>query len=131
MLSLHQEGGTTSAVYKKTGEPEGLIWAETDLKLHFCFSEFLDCKYFHRDTNLQASLAEQVFVQNNTLWKGLGFTPHQMVLGLSSGVPGIYDVPENDNTNFSQSLNRTKAGINQNQVAPTQPHLTLGGSFPY
>ena len=27
---------------------------------------------------------------NNTLWKGLGFTPHQLVLGLSSGVPGIY-----------------------------------------
>ena len=104
---------------------------ETDLKLHFRFSEFLDCKYFHRDTNLQASIAEQVFVQNNTLWKGLGFTPHQMVLGVSSGVPGIYDVPENDNSNFSQSLNRIKAGINKNQVAPTQPHLTLGGSFSY
>ena len=34
------------------------------------------------------------------LWKGLGFSPHQQVLDLSSGVPGIYDVPENDNSNF-------------------------------
>ena len=95
------------------------------------FPEFLYCKYFHRDTYLQARLAEQVFVQNNKLWKGLGFIPHQMVLGLSSGVPGIFDVPENDNTNFSRSLNRIKAGINKNQVAPTQPHPTLGDSFPY
>ena len=66
---------------------------------------------------------------NSTLWTGLGYTPHQLVLGLSSGAPGIYDVPENDNTNFSQSLNRIKAGINKSQV--TQPHSTLGGSFPY
>ena len=55
-----------------------------------------------------------------------------MVLGLSSGVPGIYDVPEgNNNTNFAQSLNRIKVGINKNQVASTQPYLTLVGSFPY
>ena len=41
----------------------------------------------------------------------------------------IYDVPVNDNTNFSRSLKRIKAGINRSQV--TQPHSTLGGSFPY
>ena len=83
---------------KKSSEPEGLICAKMDLKLNFRFKEFLDCKNFHRDANIQARLAEQVFVQNNTLWTGLGFTPHQLVLGLNSGVPGIYDVPENDYT---------------------------------
>ena len=55
-----------------------------------------------------------------------------MVLGLSSGVPGIYDVPEgNNNTNFARSLNRIKVGINKNQVASKRPHLTLGASFLY
>ena len=68
---------------QKACEPEGLIWAKSDLK---------------------------VFVKSNTLWTGLGFTLHQLVLVLSSGVPGIYDVPENDNTNFSQ---RIKADINK------------------
>ena len=106
-----------------------MIWAESNLKPHFRFSEFLDSKYVHRDTNLQARLSGQIFIQNNT---GLGFTPHLMVLGLSSGVPGIYDVPEgNNNTNFAQSLNRIKVGINKNQVASTRPYLTLVGSFPY
>ena len=66
----------------------------------------------HKDTNLQARLGEQVFVQNNTMWKGLGFSPHQMVLGLSSGVPGVYDVPEgNNDTHFVRSLNRIKEGL--------------------
>ena len=46
-------------------------------------------------------------------------------------MPGIYDVPENANTNFSQSLNRIKAGINKSQVAQTQTQPTIGGSFPY
>ena len=42
---------------------------------------------------------------------------------------GIYGLTENDNTNFSRSLKRIKAGMNKSQV--TQPHLTLGDSFPY
>ena len=125
-------GGDDIYSLRKAGEPEGLVRAESDLKAHFCFSEFLDCNYVHRDTNLQARLSEKIFVQNNTIGKGLGFTPHQMVQGLSSGVPGIYDVPEGSNdTNFARSLNRIKEGINKNQVASTRPHLNLGGSFPY
>ena len=63
------------------------------------------------------------------LWKDLGYTPHQLVLGLSSGVPGIYEMPENDNIHFSGSMKRIKAGINKSHV--TQPHSTLGGSFLY
>ena len=77
----------------------------------------------------QDRLAEQVFVQNTSFLTGLGYTPLQLVLGLSSGVPGINDLPENDDTNFSRSLKRIKAGINKSQV--TQPHSTLGDSFPY
>ena len=125
---LHQGGGGNDLhSLQKAGEPENFIWAKSELNLNFWFTEFLDCKNFHRDTNIQAKLAEQVFVQNNTLWIGLGFTPHQLVLGLSSGVPGIYDVPENANTNISR---RIKAILNKSQVAQKQPHLTLGGSFP-
>ena len=56
----------------------------------------------HRDTNLQAKLAEKEFVQNNTMRKRLGFTPHQMILGLSSGLPGVYDIPEGMMTLTSQ-----------------------------
>ena len=85
-------------------------------------------KHCHRDTNIQARLSEQVFVHNNSLGPGLGYTPHQLVLGLSSGVPGIYDMPENDNSNFTRSLQwskqvKTKAGSHS-------PPSTLGDSFP-
>ena len=45
--------------------------------------KLLYCKHVHKDKNLQARLGELVFVQNNTVWKRLEFTPHQMVLGLS------------------------------------------------
>ena len=108
------------------------MWKESDFESCFCFSELLDCKHVDKDTNLQARLGEQVFIQNNTMWKRLGFTPHQMVLGLSTGVPGVYDIPEgNNNTHFARSLKRIKEGLAKNQVAPTRPHPTLGGSFPY
>ena len=107
----------------KAGESENLIWAKSDLKLDFKYTEFLDCKHFHRDTNIQARLAEHVFVHNNSLGTGLGYTSHQLVLGLSSVVPGIYDVPENDNSNFSQSLKKFKAGLNKSKVTqlPSTP----------
>ena len=55
-----------------------------------------------------------------------------MILGLSSGVPGIYDIPEgNNDTYFARSLKRIKEGSAKNQVAYTRHHLTPGGSFPY
>ena len=42
-----------------------------------------------------------------------------MLLGLSSGVPGVYDVPEgNNDTHFARSLNRIKEGRNKIQVTP-------------
>ena len=60
---------------QKAGKPEVLIWEKSDLKLHFRFPEFLDCKYFHRDTNLQARLAEQVFVLTTHCGKALVLLP--------------------------------------------------------
>ena len=56
------KGGDDLHSLRKAGEPEGFIWAESNLKSHFCFSEFLDCKHVHRYTNLQARLSEQIFV---------------------------------------------------------------------
>ena len=91
--------------------------------------EFLDCKHIHRSTDLQARLSDQVFVHNNTLGPGTGYTPHQLKLGMRSGVPGIYQVPESDSSRFARSLKQIKTGINKSQTK--QPPSTLGDSFPY
>ena len=74
-------------------------------------------------------LSEQVFVRNNTLGPGIGYTPHQLVLGIGSGVPGIYQVPESDSAKLALSLKRIKTGINKSQAE--QPPSTLGDGFPY
>ena len=114
----------------QAGKSKNLSWGRSDLKLgELKFTKFLDCKHVHRNTDLQVCLSEQVFVLNNTLGPGIGYTPHQLVLGMSSGVPGIYEVPESDSSKFARSLNRIKLGINKSQV--TQPPSALGDSFPY
>ena len=95
----------------------------------FKFPEFLDCKNIPSTTDLQMRLSEQVFVCNNTLGPGIGYTPHQLVLGIGSGVPGIYQVPESESSKFTRSLKRIKTGINQSQAQ--QPPSTLGDNFPY
>ena len=90
---------------RQAGSPENLKWGRSDLKLgEFKFLECLDCKHAHRTTDLQMRLSEQVFVHNNTLGPGTGYTPHQLVLGISSGAPGIYQVPESDSSKFAPSL---------------------------
>ena len=66
-------------------------------------------------------LSEQVFVRNNTLGPGIGYTPHKLVLGIGSGVPGIYQVPESESSKFTQRRKRIKTGINKSQAQhPTQ-----------
>ena len=88
----------------QAGKSENLILGRSDFKLgEFKFTEFLDCKHIHRNTDLQARLSEQVFVHNNTLGPGTGYTPHQLVLGMNSGVPGIYEVPESDSPNLLEA----------------------------
>ena len=105
-----------------------MVREESNFKPRFRFSEFLDCKYVHRDTNLQARLSDKYLYKTTLCGKGLDLPPIKWY----AMVPGIYDVPEGKNdTNFSRSLNRIKEVINKNQVASTRPHLTLGGSFPY
>ena len=102
----------------QSGKSENLNWGRSDLKLgEIKFMEFFDCKHFHRNTDLQAKLSEQVFVHNNTLGPGSGYTPHQLLLGMSSGVPGIYQLPESDSLlKFARSLKRIKSVINKSQA---------------
>ena len=51
-----------------------------------------------------------------------------MVLGLSSGVPGVYDIQEgNIETHIARSLKIIKEGLAKNQVASTRRHPTRGG----
>ena len=65
----------------QAGRSENQKWGRSDLKLgEFKFLEFLDCKHAIRTTDLQVRLSEQVFVRNNTLGPGIGYTPHQLVL---------------------------------------------------
>ena len=89
----------------------------------------LDCYHVPRTTDLQVRLSEQVFVRNNTLGPGIGYIPHLLVLGIGSGVPGIYRVSESDSSKFSRSLKIIKTGINKSQAE--QLPSTLGDSFPY
>ena len=84
---------------------------------------------FVSTTDLQMRLSEQIFVCNNTLGPGIGYTHHQLVLGIGSGVPGIYQVPESESSKFARSLIRIKSGINQTQAQ--QAPSTLRGNFPY
>ena len=114
---------------RHVGRSENIKWGRSDLKLgKFKFLEFLDCKDIPSTTDLQMRLSEQRFISNNTLGPGIGYTPHQLVLGIGSGVPGIYQVPESESSKFTRILKRIKSGINQTQA---QQALTLGGNFPY
>ena len=85
----------------QAGESENLIWGKSDLKSgEFKFTEFLDCKHVHRNTN------------TNTV--GIGYELR---------CARFDEVSENDSSNFSQSLKWIKAGINKSRV--TQPPSTL------
>ena len=44
------KGGDDLCNLRKAGEPDGLIWVESDLKPHFRFAEFLDCMYTETKT---------------------------------------------------------------------------------
>ena len=115
---------------RHAGRSENIKWGRSDLKLgKFKFSDFLDCKGIPSTTDLQFRLSERIFVYNNTLGPGIGYTPHQVVLGIGSGIPGIYQVPDSESSIFARSLKRIKAGINQTQEQ--QAPSTLGGDFPY
>ena len=67
----------------------------------FKFLDFLDCTDI---SDLQFRLSERIFVYNNTLGPGIGYTPHQVVLGIGSGIPGIFKVPDSVGSIFACSL---------------------------
>ena len=80
---------------RHAGRSENVRWDRSDLKLgKFKFLDFLDCTDISDTTDLQFRLSERIFVYNNTLGPGIGYTPHQVVLGIGSGIPGIYQVPD-------------------------------------
>ena len=115
---------------RQAGRSENLKWGRSDLKLgKFKFSDFLDFKDIPWTTDLQWRLSERIFVYNNAVGPGIGYTPHQVVLGIGSGIPGIYQVPESESSVYARSLKRLKSGINQTQAQ--QAPSTLGGDFPY
>ena len=95
----------------------------------FQFLDFLDCTDVSENTDLQFRLSERISVYNNLLSPVTGYTPQQLVLGISSGIPGIFQIPNNPDSLFAQSLKKITAGIHhaQAQVAP----ITLGVDFPY
>ena len=114
----------------RAGRSENIKWGRSDLKLgKFKFSDFLDCTDISNTTDLQFRLSERIFVYNNTLGPGIGYTPHLVVLGIGSGIPGIHQAPDSEGSIFTRSLKQIKTGIHQTQAqgAPS----TLGGDFPY
>ena len=59
------------------GRSENIIWGRSDFKLgKFKFSDFLDCTDISKTTDLQLRLSERIFVYNNTIGPGIGYTPH-------------------------------------------------------
>ena len=69
-------------------------------------------------------IAEKVFVLNNLIKPGTGYTPQQLTYGITSGVPGIFQIPRNPESFFAGSLQRVISGIHH---AP----IPLGVDFPY
>ena len=100
----------------RAGRSDSVKWGRSDLKLgKFQFSNFLDCTDCAEINNLGFRLSERVFVYNNLLSPGTGYTPHQLVFGISSGIPGIFQIPKNPDALFAQSLQRVIAGIHYAQ----------------
>ena len=58
-----------------------------------------------------------------------GYTPQQLVYGTTSGLPGLFEIPRNPNSEFARSLHRLIKGIQgtDDRAAPTP----LGMDFPY
>ena len=107
-----------------------LKWGRSDLRLgKFRFSDFLDCTDCGEVSNIGRRLSERVFIYNNLLNPGTGYTPQQMIYGISSGIPGIFQIPRHPGALFARSLQRMISGIHyaQERGAP----IPLGDDFPY
>ena len=91
--------------------------------------DFLDCTDCAEINNLGFRLSETVFVYNNLLSPDTGYTPQQLVFGISSGIPGIFQIPKNPDALFAWSLQRPTAGIHYAQERGAS--ITLGDDFAY
>ena len=118
---------------RHAGRSDNVNWGRSDLKLgKFQFLDFLDCRNISETTDLQFRLSERIFIHNNLLSPSTGYTPQQLVLGISSGIPCIFQIPNNPGSLFAQTLKRLTAGIHQAQAdCPCAPGkqgvpITLG-----
>ena len=94
---------TTFSAYAT--QTENIRWDRSDLKLgKFKFFDFLDCTDISDTTDLQFRLSERIFVYNNVLGPGTGYTPQQVALDIGSGIPGIFQVPDSVGSIFACSL---------------------------
>ena len=81
---------------RRAGRSDSVKCGRSDLKLgKFQFSDFLDCTEYAEINNLWFRLSERAFVYDNLLSPGTGYTPQQLVFGISSGIPGIFQIPKN------------------------------------
>ena len=115
---------------RRAGRSDSVKWGRSDLKLgKFQFSDFLECTDCAEIKDLGLRLSERVFVYNNLLGPGTGYTPQQLVYGISSGIPGIFQISKNPDALFAQSLQRLIAGIHYAQERGVP--IPLGDDFPY
>ena len=119
---------------RQTGKKDDRIWARSDLKPgEFWFSDCLD--FTKRNPGMQGQfpshlrMSAKVFVYNNLIKSGTGYTPHQLAYGITSGLPGIFQLPRNSDTVFAGSVQRVISGIHhaQERGAP----IPMGVDFPY
>ena len=73
-----------------------------DMLNHVVTEYFLDCTDISNTMDLQFRLSERIFVYKNMLGPGIGYTTHQV--GIGSGIPGIYQVPDSVGSIFARSL---------------------------
>ena len=107
------------------GRKHSLIWAYSDLNPgKFQFSDCLDFTPYPGMTDsipCNRRLGEKVFITNNLIRSDTGYTPQQLVYGTTSGLPGLFEIPRNPNSEFARSLHRLIKGIQgtDDRAAPT------------
>ena len=116
------------------GRKHSLNWAYSDLNPgKFQFSDCLDFTPYPGMTDsppCNRRLGEKVFITNNLIRSDTGYTPQQLVYGTTSGLPGLFNIPRNPNSEFARSLRRLIKGIQRLDDSPPAP-TPLGVDFPY
>ena len=116
---------------RTAGKKHSLIWAGSDLnpgkfQLSDC-PDFIPNKTGNPYHN--PKLGEKVFTINNLINPDTGYTPQQLVYGTTSGLPGLFNIPRNPNSEFARSLHRFIKDIQRIDDRATP--IPLGVDFPY